>query len=96
MKRIIALILVLVFLAGCGITGRVVEEIEEQQTQEEKDTSSLEQALAEKDVSKCYGIQTQNIREVCFIGLAKELNDASICNNLLGRSLKNSCKAGIN
>ena len=56
---------------------------------------NLEKAIAEKDISVCYNIQTQNIREICFIKLAQELNDPSICNNLLGESLKSSCKAGI-
>jgi len=95
MNKILALILVLVFLTGCEITGRVVQEIGDQQTQEEKDQASLEQALAEKDVSICYSIQTQPVREVCFISLARELKDESICNNLLGKTLKNSCKSAI-
>ena len=96
MKRIFALILVLMFLVGCGITGRVVEEIEEYPTQEKKDMANLEKALDKKDVAACYSIQTQGVREACFIGLAKELGDPSICNNLLGRSLRNSCKENIN
>ena len=95
MKRILALILIL-SLTGCAITGRVVQEIEEAETQEEKDTAALEKAISEKDISICYNIQTQPIREVCFIGLAKESGDASICNNLLGRSLREQCKEGVN
>ena len=95
MKRILCLILILVFLTGCTITGRIVEEVEKQLNQEEKDQLNLEKAINEKDVSICYLIQTQNIREQCFIFLAKELNDNSICNNLLG-SLRKNCKLEIN
>ena len=89
------MILLLVFLTGCTITGRVIEEIDKQPTQEEKDQVSLEKAVKEKDVGACYFIQTQPVREVCFILVAKELKDPSVCNNLLGKSLRNSCKAGI-
>lgn len=95
MRQILILIMLLVVLTGCQITGKVVEEIEEQQTQEEKDYIELNQAIAEKDISVCYSIQTQQIREECFISLAKELNDPSICNNLLGKALKDSCKENI-
>ena len=95
MKSIISLILVVVFLTGCEITGKAVQELEDPQTQDQRDTSNLEKAIAEKDISVCYNMQTQNIRELCFVRLAQELKDPSICNNLLGTSLRNSCKAGI-
>ncbi|MBD3355265.1 hypothetical protein GF361_04740 [Candidatus Woesearchaeota archaeon] len=94
MKKILSLLIVLVFLTGCGITGKIIEEVEEQPTQEEKDQAKLDEAVEEKDVSKCYYIQEQLIREECFKVLAKELNDPSICNNLLG-GLKESCKEEI-
>lgn len=99
MKRILILITLLitllVFLTGCEITGKVVEEIEQQMTQGEKDFLELNNALGDQDVSICYSIQTQGIREDCFITLAKDLQDPSICNNLLGISLKDSCKENI-
>ncbi len=85
----------IILLVGCEITGRVVEEIENTPTQEEKNQIDLENALAEKDISVCYGIQSQLIRDDCFVLLAKELRDESICNNLLGKSLRNSCKDNI-
>ena len=95
MKKILSLIVLLLFLTGCGITGKVVEEVKEQSTQEEKDSVDLYRAMAEKDVSVCYSIQTQPVREECFIKLAEELKDPSICDNLLGKSLKDSCKENI-
>ena len=95
MKRLILLLVMIVILTGCGITGRVVQEVEEIPTQNEKDQAELEAAVSSKDVSACYGIETQPTREVCFILLAKELNDPDICNNLLGKTLRESCKAGI-
>ncbi len=95
MKRILILLTLLIVLTGCGITGKVVEEVKEQQTQEEKDTDNLIQAISEEDVSICYDLQTQNIREECFKSLAKDLHDPSICNNLLGRSLRDDCKEDI-
>jgi len=91
MKAIFSIILILIFLTGCGITGQVVSEIEEQQTLEQKDQESMEDALSKGEVSLCYGIQTQDIRETCFIELAKKLKDSSICNNLLGKTIKQSC-----
>ena len=84
--------LLLVVLTGCGITGRVVEQVEKQPTQEESDLASLNIALAEKDVSVCYPIETQPIREQCFMQLAEELKDESICRNLMG-SLRKACVA---
>ena len=92
MRQIIALAMLLVLVTGCGITGRVVEEIEEQPTQEDADVNTLNIALAEKDVSVCYSIETQPTREQCFILLAKELEDPMICNNLMG-SLRETCKS---
>ena len=48
--------------------------------------------LVEEDVSVCYPIETQNIREQCFMLLAEKTKDESICRNLLG-SLRETCKA---
>ena len=95
MKRIIPILILLIFLTGCGITGRVVEEIEDQKTQEDQDLDKINLALAEKDVSICYPIETQPVREQCFILLAKELQDPSICKNLIG-SLRTTCNSVIN
>ena len=97
MKKLIALIL-LIFLTGCSIeelTGRVAQEVEKVPTQLETDQANLEKALSEREVSPCYSIQNQEIREDCFISVANELSDPRICNNLLGNSLRNQCKAGI-
>ena len=66
MNKILLLIVLSLFLTGCGITARVVEEIEEQPTQEEKDLMILDKALSEKDASICYPIQDQPTREKCF------------------------------
>jgi len=93
--RIAIAILLIIFISGCGMTGRVVEEVQEQSSQQDTDKISLTQAIAQKDVTKCYGIQNQPIRESCFIQLAQITNDTSICNNLFGRSLKNTCKKAI-
>ena len=95
MRKILSLILLLVFLTGCGITGRVVEKVEKQMNQEQKDLIDLNLALSEKDVAMCYQIQTQPVREQCFMLLAKELDDASICRNLMG-SLRTTCKTVVN
>ena len=92
--RIVPLLLLIIFLTGCAFTGRVVEEVEKYPTQQEKDQTNIEKALAEKDVSYCYSTQTQEIREECFMSLAQELGDPSICENLLG-SLRYSCEAQI-
>ena len=92
MKRILSLLLLFVFLTGCGMTGKVVEEIEKQPTQEENDLNALNIALAEKDVSVCYYIETQPVREQCFMLLAEELKDASICKNLMD-SLRTTCQS---
>ena len=86
--------MLIIFLTGCSITGRVIEEVEKVPTQEEKDQADLEKAIDEQDVSICYSIQTQPVREACFTKLAQELKDPSICKNLLG-SLREYCKAGI-
>ncbi len=94
MKKILSLLLLLIFLTGCGITGRIIDEVEEQPVQTEKDQARLDEAVEEKDVSNCYYIQDQLLREECFKTLAKELNDPSICDNLLG-GLKESCKEEI-
>lgn len=90
MKRLLIILALLVLLTGCGITGRVVQEVEKQPTQSDNDLNALNIALAEKDVSVCYPIETQPIREQCFMLLAKELKDTSICRNLIG-SLRETC-----
>lgn len=95
MRKILLLAVLVIFLTGCGITGKVVQEIEQQPTQDEKEQAMLDEAISEKDVTKCYTMQTQHIREACFMKLAQELKDPSICMNLLGKSLRDTCKAGI-
>ena len=94
MRRILLIIPVLLLLAGCGMTSKVVSEVEEAPTIGDRDQVKLEQALAEKDASVCNYIQTQDKREECFVSVAKELNDPSICNNLL-KPLRNSCKEAV-
>ena len=94
MKYIVAVIAVLLLLSGCGITGKIVEEVENQPTQSEKDQAALEKAIENKDVSICHKLQDQPTRESCFIALAKETGDKSICYNLMG-SLRESCKERI-
>ena len=92
MKYIIALLLVVsLFVSGCGITGMVVNEMEEAKDAEEKDLDSLNVALLERDVTVCYPIESQHVREQCFMQLAEELKDVKICRNLLG-SLRETCK----
>ena len=95
MKRILSLILLLVLLTGCTITGKVVDEMDKQPTKADKEVVALDKAIADKDIMQCYYIQTQQIREKCFLSLAQELNDSSICKNLLG-SLKESCITSLN
>ena len=92
MRRILSLLLLVIFLTGCGMTGKVVEEIENQPTKEDSDLNALNVALAEKDVSVCYYIETQPVREQCFMLLAEELKDPSICKNLMG-SLRTTCQS---
>ena len=94
MRKIILAILLMFLITGCSITGRVIQEAEKVSIQEDRDQADLEKALTTKDVSMCYYIQTQPTRESCFMKLAQELKDPSICNNLMG-SLRESCKAGI-
>lgn len=93
-KKTIALLIFLLFLTSCTITGKAVEEIKKQPTQQERDLTNLAQAQQEKDVSYCYYIENQPIREECFLSLAQQLNDPSICSNLLG-SLKESCLSSL-
>ena len=91
MKKFFLLILLL--LTGCTITGVPFVEVEKL-TLEDKDKSRLEGAIQEQDVSECFSIQTQLIREKCFVTLAQDLQDEAICNNLLGE-LKDKCKKEI-
>ena len=99
MKKILLLLLItFIFLTGCSlvdITGRIAQEVEKVPTQLETDQANLGRALSEKQESYCYPIQNQDIREDCFISVAHELRDPGICNNLLGNSLRDSCKKGI-
>ncbi len=96
MKHTLLLFLMIgVLLSGCTMTGRAVQEVEKVPSLEERDSEDIKKAVDEKDITICYSIQTQHIREACFIKLAQEMEDPSICSNLLGKSLKESCKAGI-
>lgn len=88
------IVFLLILVTGCTITGKVVEEIEEQPTMEIKESAEITKAIQTKDIKICYYIQSQKVREDCFIQLAKELNDPSICKNLLG-SLRDICKNNI-
>ena len=91
MKELI--LVCMLFLTGCTITGTAVAEIEPT-TLLHRDKANYDSALVEEDISYCYSIQTQPIREECFLALAQKLQDPTICNNLLG-SLQRSCKAEI-
>ena len=94
MKAILSLMFV-VFITGCGITGSVVQNIEQLETIEERDAAYLENALELEDISNCYKIQTQPIRESCFIALAQLTGDDSICKHLLGDTLRSACRDGV-
>jgi hypothetical protein len=72
MLNTIILILMLLssVLAGCTITGKAVQQVEEYDRdsakQIEKDTSVLISALNSNDPSLCYYIQTKSIKFDCF------------------------------
>ncbi|MBW2992470.1 hypothetical protein KY345_04600 [Candidatus Woesearchaeota archaeon] len=83
-KKILLLLSVCILLTGCGITGKVVESLDQEvEAQLESDYSKLVDALDKEDPTPCYYIMTQNIREDCFIRLAKKTDDKSVCSNLL-------------
>jgi len=96
MKRILGLIAILILITGCEITGRVVQEVENQTTQADRDIDNLEKAVKEDDLALCYKIQNQQIREDCFIQMAQLRENPSICNNLLGNSFREQCRESIN
>jgi PBP1b-binding outer membrane lipoprotein LpoB len=89
--KIISIIAIIILLTGCQITGYVTKEISKAETVEDKDLKLMAEAVNEKSPSKCNFIQTQNIREQCFISLASILNDSSICNSLLAPSPRDKC-----
>lgn len=83
-KKIIFLVALCVLFSGCGITGNVVQQLDSGvEAQLEKDYIKIVDALDQKDYTICYDIMTQNIREDCFMRLAKNTKDKSVCKNLL-------------
>lgn len=96
-KVIFLTFIFLVFVSGCEITGKVVEDISDIDYKglTEKDADHYKEALKEKSADMCNYIQKQEAREDCFIDMAEFLQDKKICDNLLAVK-KQECLKKIN
>ncbi|PIR49162.1 hypothetical protein COU80_00225 [Candidatus Peregrinibacteria bacterium CG10_big_fil_rev_8_21_14_0_10_55_24] len=82
-----------VFLVGCTLpTISLQRPCEEREKGVQRDTCLLEQALDEQVVAHCEEIANFEVRERCFVYLALQSCDASLCDRLKLAYSSEGCK----